>query len=150
MEGGWLATGDVASIDQDGNLIIRDRSKDVIKSGGEWISSIDLEKFIIAMKTRDGSRLAFSMVAVVAQPHPKWDERPIAVVVLAPGASVADASTERVRTFCAGNFAKYELVDDVLTWQEFPMTGTGKVDKKAIRAKLARDHYRLPSLRSKI
>jgi fatty-acyl-CoA synthase len=150
VKGGWLATGDVASIDPDGNLIIRDRSKDVIKSGGEWISSIDLEKFIIAMKARNGTGLVFSMVAVVAQPHPKWDERPVAVVVLAPGASPTEATTARVRAFCAGSFAKYELVDDVLLWEEFPMTGTGKVDKKAIRAKLATDGYRLPSLRSKI
>ena len=137
---GWLATGDVASIDRVGNLIIRDRSKDVIKSGGEWISSIDLEKQIAGME-------GVGQVAVVAQPHPKWDERPVCVIVPLPGANRSGLTTEKVRAFCADHFAKYELPDEVLLWLEFPMTGTGKIDKKNIRKKLKNEGYQLPSLR---
>ena len=140
--GGWLATGDVASIDRGGNLIIRDRSKDVIKSGGEWISSIDLEKAIAAMK-------GISQVAVVAQPHPKWDERPVCVIVPQSGVIGFEMfTTEKVRAFISKDFAKYELPDEVLVWNSIPMTGTGKVDKKNIRKKLQDDGYRLPSLRN--
>ena len=138
--GNWLATGDVASIDPAGNLIICDRSKDVIKSGGEWISSIDLEKHIAAVA-------AVAAVAVVAQPHPKWDERPVCVVTLSPGADASSVTTEAIRLFCADSFAKYELPDEVLVWDALPMTGTGKVDKKKIRATLADVGYLLPDLR---
>jgi len=141
--GGWLATGDIASIDPRGNLIIRDRSKDVIKSGGEWISSIDLEKHLVGLG-------CFAAVAVVAQPHPKWDERPVVVGTLTAGAAAADAATQRVRDFCAPSFAKYELPDDVLIWDDLPMTGTGKIDKKQIRTMLKDQGYRLPDLRAKL
>lgn len=135
---GWLATGDVASIDEGYNMIIRDRSKDVIKSGGEWISSQDLEKHIASLPQ-------ILMAAVVAQPHPKWDERPVAIVVMKPSQTV---NLAQVQDHCIKNrFAKYELPDDVLIWSELPLTGTGKIDKKAIRKKLEDEKYQLPSLR---
>ena len=127
----------MASIDPDGNLIIRDRSKDVIKSGGEWISSIDLEKFIIAMKTRDGVGLAFSMVAVVAQPHPKWDERPVLAVVPADkekGIDEADLLAQMAR-----HLAKWQMPDAVITMDSLPMTATGKISKKDLRSRIKVD-----------
>ena len=138
---GWLATGDVASITRNGDLIIRDRSKDVIKSGGEWISSIDLEKVIAGIP-------GVGQVAVVAQPHPKWDERPVCVIVPAEDAEVSGLTTQHIRHVCSASFAKYELPDEVLLWKELPMTGTGKVDKKNIRKRLEKEGYRLPSLRN--
>ena len=101
-QGGWLATGDIASIDAGGNLIIRDRSKDVIKSGGEWISSIDLEKHIVALPS-------VAACAVVAQPHPKWDERPVCVLVLAEGGGNAVEGGDwrtAIRDHCKSRFAK--------------------------------------------
>jgi acyl-CoA synthetase (AMP-forming)/AMP-acid ligase II len=101
-QGGWLATGDIASIDAGGNLIIRDRSKDVIKSGGEWISSIDLEKHIVALPS-------VAACAVVAQPHPKWDERPVCVLVLADGGGVVVEGGDwrtAIRDHCKSRFAK--------------------------------------------
>jgi fatty-acyl-CoA synthase len=137
---GWLATGDIASI-KNGSLIIRDRSKDVIKSGGEWISSIDLENHIVALPY-------FSQVSVVAQPHPKWDERPVVIVILNTAVALPSGSLlEAVRAHCATNFAKYELPDEVLVWQELPVTGTGKISKKDIRLKLTQQGYVLPDLR---
>jgi fatty-acyl-CoA synthase len=137
---GWLATGDVASIDEGYNMIIRDRSKDVIKSGGEWISSQDLEKHIASLPQ-------ILMAAVVAQPHPKWDERPVAIIVLKPSQSV---TLSQVQDHCLKNgaFAKYELPDDILLWPELPLTGTGKIDKKAIRKRLEDENYMLPSIRT--
>ena len=137
---GWLATGDVASITGNGDLIIRDRSKDVIKSGGEWISSIDLEKLIAGIPS-------VQQVAVVAQPHPKWDERPVCVIVPIENADATTLTTKYIRQHCSEHFAKYELPDEVLLWQALPMTGTGKVDKKNIRKRLSEEKYVLPSLR---
>lgn len=140
---GWLVTGDVAKFDKDGALILLDRSKDAIKSGGEWISSIDLENHISAMPE-------ISSVVVLAQPHPKWEERPVAVVVLSREAG-PDASTnilERVRSHCLGTYAKFQLPDDVLVWQELPLNGTGKLDKKAIRDRLLQEGYVLPTAKS--
>ena len=91
------------------------------------------------------------MCAVVAHPHPKWDERPVAVVTLvAPARAVphgASALAQKVIAHCAAAFAKYELPDDVLVWDEIPTTATGKLDKKAVRARLEREGYVLPSLR---
>ncbi|RMF24297.1 MAG: fatty-acid--CoA ligase [Deltaproteobacteria bacterium] len=133
---GWLVTGDVAKIDTEQYLIIADRSKDLIKSGGEWISSVDLENHIVGMP---GVRQA----AVVAQPHPKWDERPVALVVCDEGAA---PTREQVIEHCAKAFAKWQLPDDVLFVEELPLTTTGKIDKKKIRADLAEQGYRLPDL----
>ena len=134
---GWLITGDVAKIDSEEYLIIADRSKDLIKSGGEWISSVDLENHIVAL---DG----VSQAAVVAQPHPKWDERPVALVILVEGANVTG---DLILDHCAEIFAKWQLPDDVLFVESIPLTSTGKIDKKTIRAQLEEDKYQLPDLR---
>lgn len=134
---GWLVTGDVAKIDPEQYLIIADRSKDLIKSGGEWISSVDLENHIVAL---DGVRQA----AVVAQPHPKWDERPVALVILFEGSNV---TRERIIEHCSEIFAKWQLPDDVIFVEEIPLTSTGKIDKKVIRGQLEADGYQLPDLR---
>uniref|UniRef100_A0A7S1W5N2 AMP-dependent synthetase/ligase domain-containing protein n=1 Tax=Alexandrium catenella TaxID=2925 RepID=A0A7S1W5N2_ALECA len=134
---GWLITGDVAKIDEEGAIVISDRSKDVIKSGGEWISSIDLENHIASMP-------GIVMAAVVAVPHPRWDERPLAAVVLEPGTS-QDGLLERVHEHCLKKFAKFQLPDDVLVWPSLPLTSTGKLDKKVIREKLKTERYTLPS-----
>jgi fatty-acyl-CoA synthase len=134
---GWLITGDVAAIDPEEYLIITDRSKDLIKSGGEWISSVDLENHIVGMG-------GVAQAAVVAQPHPRWDERPVALVVRASG---SDVSASEVISHCAKRFAKWQLPDDVVFVESLPLTSTGKLDKKAIRAELEREGYRLPDLR---
>lgn len=133
----WLVTGDVGMIDQGQYLIISDRSKDLIKTGGEWISSVDMENHIVALA-------GVAQACVVAQPHPKWDERPVAVVVLADGASV---SPEQIIKHCGETFAKWQLPDDVIFVDSIPMTGTGKMDKKVVRAQLESDGYQLPDLR---
>ena len=134
---GWLITGDVGKIDPEEYLIISDRSKDLVKSGGEWISSVDLENHIVAL---DG----VAQACVVAQPHPKWDERPVALVVAEPGKAV---SQQQVLDHCASAFAKWQLPDEVLFVDDMPLTSTGKMDKKLVRADLAQQGYLLPSLR---
>ena len=136
---GWLITGDVGKIDPEEYLIISDRSKDLVKSGGEWISSVDLENHIVAL---DG----VAQACVVAQPHPKWDERPVALVVLDAGGSV---SVKRILDHCAEAFARWQLPDDVLFVDSVPLTSTGKMDKKVVRADLAAQGYQLPDLRDK-
>jgi fatty-acyl-CoA synthase len=134
---GWLVTGDVGTIDAEEYLVITDRSKDLIKSGGEWISSVDLENHICAIP-------GVAQAAVVAAPHPKWDERPVAIVVRAPNAVV---TAEQVIAHCATRFAKWQLPDEVLFRDSIPLTSTGKIDKKVIRAGLEAEGYRLPDLR---
>lgn len=134
---GWLVTGDVAKIDEEEYLIIADRSKDLIKSGGEWISSVDIENDIVAVP-------GVAQAAVVAQPHPKWDERPVALVVLSAGANV---SADDVTKHLAKSFAKWQLPDEILFVPSLPLTSTGKLDKKVIRADLQGKGYRLPDLR---
>ena len=136
---GWLITGDVGKIDPEEYLIISDRSKDLVKSGGEWISSVDLENHIVAM---DG----VAQACVVAQPHPKWDERPVALIVVAPGRSV---NAQQVLEHCATAFARWQLPDDIIPVEGIPLTSTGKMDKKAVRANLAEQGYQLPDLRIK-
>lgn len=135
---GWLVTGDVAKIDPEEYLIIADRSKDLIKSGGEWISSVDLENDIVAVP-------GVAQAAVVAVPHPKWDERPVALVVLSPGAKLSQAD---VLAHLAKGFAKWQLPDEVIFVDALPLTSTGKLDKKVIRAELAEKHYLLPDQRA--
>ncbi len=134
---GWLVTGDVGMIDPEEYLIITDRSKDLIKSGGEWISSVDLENHIVGLA-------GVAQAAVVGVAHPKWDERPVALVVRATGSALSAA---QVLAHCEGRFAKWQLPDDVLFRDAIPLTSTGKIDKKAIRAALAVEHYRLPDQR---
>ena len=133
---GWLITGDVGKIDAEEYLIISDRSKDLVKSGGEWISSVDLENHIVALK-------GVAQACVVAQPHPKWDERPVALVVLEEGAEI---SKDDVIEHCATAFAKWQLPDDVLYVDSVPLTSTGKMDKKVVRADLDARGYQLPDL----
>jgi fatty-acyl-CoA synthase len=141
---GWLVTGDIAKIDAEGAVILMDRSKDAVKSGGEWISSVDLENHICAMSE-------ISSAAVIGAPHPKWDERPVAIVTLNNDVeypSNKDSFMERVNKHCSQNFAKFQWPDDVVIWEELPLNSTGKIDKKAIRDKLQKDGYILPSLRA--
>ena len=135
---GWLVTGDVAKIDPDQYLLIADRSKDLIKSGGEWISSVDLENHIVAMPE-------VAQAAVVAQPHPKWDERPVALVIMVEGKELDPAA---VIDHCSQAFAKWQLPDEVMVTDSIPLTTTGKIDKKVIRARLAEEGYQLPDLRA--
>mmetsp|Transcript_13475 Transcript_13475/g.29548 ORF Transcript_13475/g.29548 Transcript_13475/m.29548 type:complete len:627 (-) Transcript_13475:159-2039(-) len=138
---GWLITGDIARLDEDGAVNLLDRTKDLVKSGGEWISSSDLESNILMLDY-------ISTCAVVGMPHPKWDERPVAVVTLNPDKEV-DASqlTQLVRTHCLKHFAKFQIPDDVLVWDEIPLNSTGKMDKKAVRELLAKEKYVVPSAR---
>jgi fatty-acyl-CoA synthase len=134
---GWLITGDVGKIDPEEYLIISDRSKDLVKSGGEWISSVDLENHVVAMP-------GIAQACVVAQPHPRWDERPVVLCVLSEG---ADVTPEAVIEHCATAFAKWQLPDDVLFVDSIPLTSTGKMDKKVVRADLDAKGYILPDLR---
>jgi len=120
---GWFRTGDVCTIDSEGYLQITDRSKDVIKSGGEWISSVDLENAIMGHP-------AVAEAAVIAVPHPKWDERPLACVVKKPGASVSAAD---IRQFLEGKFAKWQMPEEVVFVDSIPRTSTGKFQKLALR-----------------
>lgn len=134
---GWLITGDVGKIDPEEYLIIADRSKDLVKSGGEWISSVDLENHIVGV---DG----VAQACVVAQPHPKWDERPVALVILEAGKEVAQ---QTILQHCETAFAKWQLPDEILFVDMIPLTSTGKMDKKVVRADLESKGYQLPSLR---
>jgi len=120
---GWLRTGDVVTIDADGYMKITDRTKDLIKSGGEWISSVDLENALVGHP-------AIKEAAVVAIRHPKWQERPLACVVLKDGAQVSD---EELRTFLCDKFARWQLPDDFVFLEELPHTSTGKLLKSSLR-----------------
>jgi fatty-acyl-CoA synthase len=121
--GGWFPTGDVATIDPEGFLQITDRSKDVIKSGGEWISSIDIENIAMAHP-------AVAMAACIAVPHPKWDERPILVVMRKPGTDVSSAG---LLAFFEGKVAKWQVPDDVVFVDSIPLGATGKMQKMKLR-----------------
>ncbi|UCH48446.1 MAG: long-chain fatty acid--CoA ligase [Betaproteobacteria bacterium] len=122
---GWLRTGDVASIDELGYIRITDRSKDLIKSGGEWISSVDLENAIMGHP-------AVQEAAVIAVAHPKWAERPLAVIVLKPG---EQASGEDIKQHLAGQFVKWMVPDAYVFVDSIPRTSTGKFLKTALREK---------------
>jgi fatty-acyl-CoA synthase len=122
---GWFRTGDIASIDGRGYIAIRDRSKDVIKSGGEWISSVALENAIMGMPS-------VAEAAVVGLSHPRWDERPLAVVVAHRGRE-GECSTEAVRAHLAKQFPKWWLPDAVVIVDAIPKTSVGKFQKSAIR-----------------
>lgn len=124
---GWLRTGDVCKITPEGYIRITDRAKDVIKSGGEWISSIDLENTLMAHPQ-------VAEAAVVGVSHPKWQERPIAVVVTTEGDSPTDLE---LRDFLADKVSRWWVPDRILFIDEIPKTGTGKFDKKMIRAQYA-------------
>jgi fatty-acyl-CoA synthase len=120
---GYFDTGDVATMDQHGYMRITDRSKDVIKSGGEWISSIDLENLAVGHP-------AVAEAAVIGVHHPKWDERPLLIVQLKQGQK---ASREDILTFMEGKIAKWWMPDDVAFVEGIPHTATGKILKTALR-----------------
>jgi fatty-acyl-CoA synthase len=120
---GWLKTGDIVVVDEDGYLEVVDRAKDVIKSGGEWISSIDLENQLMAHED-------VVEAAVISVPHDRWQERPLACVVRKDG---SDIGVEDLRTFLADEFPSWWLPDDVAFMDEVPKTATGKFDKKVLR-----------------
>ncbi len=129
---GWFRTGDIASLDGDGYLTIRDRVKDVIKSGGEWISSIDLENVAVGHP-------GIAEAAAVGVRHPVWSERPVLVVIRAPGAQLERAD---VLAYLEGKIVKWWMPDDVIFVDELPHTATGKVSKLQLRRRLK--DYRLP------
>ncbi len=133
LKDGWFPTGDVAKIDPDGYMIITDRSKDVIKSGGEWIGSIDLENIAMAHP-------AVAMAACIAAHHPKWDERPLLVVVKKPGAQL---TREELLTFYEGRIAKWWTPDDVVFVDAIPLGATGKMQKNKLREQFK--GYKLPT-----
>src|SRR3569833_295151 len=120
---GWFPTGDVATIDADGYMQITARSKDVIKSGGEWISSIDIENAAMAHP-------AVAEAAVIGVTHPKWDERPLLIVQLKPGQG---ATRDDILSFMDGKIAKWWMPDDVAFVEAIPHTATGKILKTALR-----------------
>lgn len=129
---GWFPTGDVATIDPDGYMQITDRSKDVIKSGGEWISTIELENLAIGHP-------AVANAAVIGVPHPKWDERPLLLIVKRPGAQV---TREELLAFYAGKVARWWIPDDIQFLDALPLGATGKVLKTKLREQFC--DYKLP------
>ncbi|WP_420561158.1 3-(methylthio)propionyl-CoA ligase [Tepidicaulis sp.] len=130
---GWFDTGDVATIDADGYMQITDRSKDVIKSGGEWISSIELENLAVGHPD-------IAEAAVIGIAHPKWDERPLLVVVTKEGKSL---TREDVLGYMEGKIAKWWMPDDVVFVEEIPHTATGKIQKLTLREQFK--GYKLPT-----
>jgi fatty-acyl-CoA synthase len=130
---GWLRTGDVATIDEFGYVRLVDRTKDLVKSGGEWISSVEVENHLM-------SHPKIAEAAVIAVPHPKWAERPLACVVVAPGEQL---DREEVLEFLRGRLNKWQVPDDVVFIDEVPKTSVGKFSKKTLRDKFA--GYVLPT-----
>ena len=130
---GWFDTGDVATLDAHGYMRITDRSKDVIKSGGEWISSIELEN--VAVGHPDVAE-----AAAIGVPHPKWDERPVLVVVRKPG---TNPEKQSILDHVAGSFAKWQVPDDVIFMDEIPHTATGKISKLTLRRQLDEMEFKL-------
>lgn len=128
---GWFGTGDIASIDPEGFLIIQDRAKDLIKSGGEWISSLDLENVVMGHPK-------VANCAVIAVPHPKWDERPLLVVVPQDGGPTKDEVDEMLLK----HVARWQLPDAMEFVDDLPLTATGKVSKLTLRKRFA--DYKLP------
>ena len=120
---GWFPTGDIATIDHQGTVQIRDRAKDLIKTGGEWISSIDLENAA-------GGHPAVAMAAVVGVKHPRWEERPLLFIVCKPEHNL---EREEILAFLAGQVVKWWVPDEVIFLDSLPVGGTGKVQKAALR-----------------
>jgi acyl-CoA synthetase (AMP-forming)/AMP-acid ligase II len=130
--GGWFDTGDIATIDPMGYMHITDRDKDVIKSGGEWISSIDVENVAVGCP-------GIAEAAVIGLPHPKWSERPLLIVVRA---KEADVTKDQILAYLDGKIAKWWMPDDVVFVEEIPHTATGKISKLELRKRFA--DYVLP------
>ncbi len=126
-EDGWLRTGDVVAITPEGFIRIVDRSKDLIKSGGEWISSVDVENAIVGHP-------AIREAAVIAVPHPRWAERPLAIVVLKDGVQL---DPDDLRDYLLKRFAKWQLPDEFVAVTELPHTSTGKLLKTELRRRFA-------------
>jgi fatty-acyl-CoA synthase len=126
-EDGWFKTGDVATVDEDGIVKIVDRAKDLVKSGGEWISSVDLENALMGHP-------AVKEACVVGIPHPKWQERPLAAIVLKDGKRATEAE---LRGFLAATFAKWQLPDAFVFLDAIPRTSVGKFKKLALREQFA-------------
>ncbi len=124
---GWFDTGDIATIDPEGYLRLTDRAKDVIKSGGEWISTLDLEDAVC-------SHPAIAMAAAIGVPHPKWDERPLLLVTLRPGQT---ADPEELKAHVAARVAKWWTPDEVRIVEALPIGPTGKVLKRELRDALS-------------
>jgi fatty-acyl-CoA synthase len=124
---GWLRTGDIASISPLGYVRLVDRTKDLIKSGGEWISSVELENEIMGHPK-------VAEAAVIAVPHPKWSERPLACVVVKPGETL---TREDMLDFLRGRLTSWQLPDDVVFIDEVPKTSVGKFSKKTLRDRFA-------------
>jgi fatty-acyl-CoA synthase len=133
-EDGWLRTGDVATMDSSGRIRLVDRTKDLIKTGGEWISSVEIENELM-------SHPKIKEAAVVGVPHPKWSERPLACVVMNPGETL---SKEEVLDYIRPRLAKWQVPDDVVFIDEVPKTSVGKFSKKTLRDKFA--DYVLPTI----
>jgi fatty-acyl-CoA synthase len=127
FEDGWLRTGDVCKITPDGYIRITDRAKDVIKSGGEWISSLDVENAIMAHPD-------VAEATVVGLKHPKWQERPAAFIVPKPGTTI---DADQVRAFLESRIASWWMPDEIVFIDAIPKTGTGKFDKKVVRDEYA-------------
>ncbi|HEX4860079.1 MAG TPA: long-chain-fatty-acid--CoA ligase, partial [Rhizomicrobium sp.] len=130
---GWFDTGDVATLDPDGYMTITDRAKDVIKSGGEWISTIEIENIAVGHPS-------VAEAAVIGVAHPNWDERPLLIIVLKPGKS---ATREEILAYLTGRIAKWWMPDDVAFVDEIPHTATGKIQKTALRERFGK--YKLPT-----
>ncbi len=134
---GWFDTGDVATIDENGYMSITDRSKDIIKSGGEWISSIELENAAVGHPK-------IVEAAAIGVSHPKWDERPILVVVCEKGEMV---QPKEITDFMSDYIAKWQIPDDIIFVDEIPHTATGKISKMGIRQILKKQDYQHPDKR---
>jgi len=133
-EDGWFCTGDIVTIDAEGYIKITDRAKDLIKSGGEWISSQDLENRLMGHP-------AVAEAAVVGIPHPKWDERPLAAVVLKPSVTTPqDELQDELIEYLKPHFAKFWLPDYVVFLEAIPKTTTGKFLKSALREQFKAHH----------
>ena len=127
-EDGWFRTGDVVTITRDGFMTITDRTKDLVRSGGEWISSVELENLLMAHP-------AVLEAAVIAVPHERWNERPLAVVV--PTDAEEPPKASELQAFLEPRIAKWWMPDDFVFIEELPKTGTGKFDKKVLRQQFA-------------
>jgi fatty-acyl-CoA synthase len=130
---GWFDTGDVATIDPLGYMQITDRAKDVIKSGGEWISSIEVENIAVGCP-------GVAEAAVIGLPHEKWSERPLLICVRKPG---SDVGKDDLLAHLDGKIAKWWMPDDVVFVDELPHTATGKIQKRDLREQFA--DYELPT-----
>jgi fatty-acyl-CoA synthase len=134
LHDGWFDTGDLAVMDSDNNIRLTDRAKDVIKSGGEWISSIDIENVVVGCP-------GVSEAAVIGVPHPKWEERPLLVVVPKPGANLSVTS---IKSYLEGKVAKWWIPDDVVFAEALSYGATGKIQKMELRRRFA-DRYVPPA-----